>query len=70
MPPARMISDGGAGFYPGCFCPPQSHGLATNTKQLLTKAGLAQDALDEACVPPTKPADAGEFIDKASERKF
>jgi catalase len=44
-------------------------GFTANTEALFKKAGLSKDALDEACIPVAKSADAAKFIDKASEGK-
>jgi catalase len=44
--------------------------FTSNTEALFTKAGLDDDAFDDACLPLAKAADAGRFIDKATEGKF
>ena len=41
-----------------------------NTMALFTKAGLDDDAFDDACLPLAKPADAATFINKAKQGKF
>ena len=45
-------------------------GYTANTQLLFTKAGLAKDALDEACIALASAPDAGRFIAKAAKGKF
>lgn len=45
-------------------------GFTAYTKRLFAKAGLNEDAFDEACMQLNKPSDAAAFIDKASQGKF
>jgi catalase len=45
-------------------------GLTQNTRPLFTKAGLDEDAFDDACVGLAKTSDAAAFIDKAAQGKF
>jgi len=44
--------------------------FTSNTQELFTKAGIVDDAFDDACLPLVKPADAGTFIDAAAKGKF
>lgn len=44
--------------------------FTSNTEELFRKAGIDDDAFDDACLPLGKPADAGAFIDAAMKGKF
>jgi len=41
-----------------------------NLEGLFTKAGLAREDLDDACIPLSKRADAGRFVDAAANGKY
>jgi catalase len=45
-------------------------GFTPNLAPLFTKAGLAEDTLDEACIRLTKSDDAKQFVTRASQGKF
>ncbi|MBV9990551.1 MAG: catalase [Alphaproteobacteria bacterium] len=77
---AIIASDGGAArlasmaaaqdFVRDAFAHLKTIGFTGNLAELFTKAGLAQEDLDEACIPLSKRADAGQFVDTAANGKF
>ena len=44
--------------------------FTSNTEDLFRKAGIDDDAFDDACLPLAKPVDASAFIKTATKGKF
>ena len=57
-------------FVRDAFAHLKTIGFTHNLTTLFAKAGLAEDALDEACIQLAQSADAGKFVTRASQGKF
>jgi catalase len=57
-------------FVRDAFAHLKAIGFTPNLTTLFAKAGLAEDALDEACIHLAKSTDAGKFVTRASQGKF